>query len=157
MSLEAGEARLVEGRAAGVVRSQGPPTHLVDGAGTMRVSSGQNAMHAPGRAKTLAIKQTIHDVPPQYLCSQHAARSGGHGQGSAWRAETRRHGPRYAPSGATGRARRYSLLGVLLLLHDHCRCSDHRGGGDHHLCICERADTPVDDGAHGRSRVWVST
>jgi hypothetical protein len=77
VSLEAGEARLIEGRAAGVVRWQGPPTHLVDGAGTMRVSSGQNAMHAPGRAKTLAIKQTIHDVPPQYLCSQHAARSEG--------------------------------------------------------------------------------
>jgi hypothetical protein len=62
----------------------------------MRVSSGQNAMHAPGRAKTLAIKQTIHDVPPQYLCSQHAARSErvrlAGGNTSSWSAVLRAHG-----------------------------------------------------------------
>ena len=42
--------------------------HFVEGAATGRVSSGQQAMRqAKLPMKNDAIKQTTHDVPPQYL------------------------------------------------------------------------------------------
>jgi len=51
--------------------------HFVEGAATGRVSSGQQAMRqARLPMKNDAIKQTTHDVPPQYLFTAGCAKTG---------------------------------------------------------------------------------
>jgi ABC-type nickel/cobalt efflux system permease component RcnA len=106
-------------------------THLVDGAGTMRVSAGQQAMRqARLPMKNDATRQMIHDVPPQCLRST---------QSSQVLSElfffssftTLQH------AGGDGRSRNALLRVHRRGAHHHDGgCGHHHGGSCHHDGHC---------------------
>ena len=110
-------------------------THLVDGAGTMRVSAGQQAMRqARLPMKNDATRQMIHDVPPQCLRST---------QSSQVLSELFflfifffSHAPQQH-AGGDGRSRNALLRVHRRGAHHHDGgCGHHHGGSCHHDGHC---------------------